>query len=98
LKRILPLLELAADRLKVPNLTIVLEASPDTCRQRIAGKPADEREFDAASPVDEGFDRRERAFYAWLAAQGPRVVFINTESRDPDAVYCRAAKLILELR
>ena len=38
-EKLLPLVELAADRIKIPDLTIVLEASQDTCRRRIAGKP-----------------------------------------------------------
>ena len=96
LLRLLPLFELAADRLRVPHLTIVLDATPATCRQRIEGKSAAERAFDAASPADEAFDRRERVFYSWLAKQGPKVVFVNTDGQAPEAVYARVARLLEE--
>ncbi|MGA2032723.1 MAG: pyruvate kinase [Thermoguttaceae bacterium] len=96
LERLLSLLELAADRLRVPDLTIVLEASPATCSARIAGKSGQERQWDAASPADAAFARRERDFYAWLATQGPKVAFLPTDGRDAEDVCRRAAALIRE--
>ena len=77
METLLPLFELAADRLAVPDLTIVLEADAATCRQRIARKSAAEQEFDAASPSDEAFHLREREFYHWLSDQGLNVVFLD---------------------
>jgi pyruvate kinase/thymidylate kinase len=96
LERLLSLVELAADRLKVPNLTIVLEASPETCRRRIAGKAEYERELDAASGADEDSGRREREFYRWLAAQGPKVVFVDAEGDEPEEIYRRVEGVIRE--
>jgi len=94
LERLLPLLELAADRLEVPALTIVLEASLGACCGRIARKAGQQRQFDAAVGADDGFHRREREFYRWLASQGPRVEFLDAESNDPEDVYRRAAEII----
>ena len=44
--------------------------------------------------ADEDFHERERQFYHWLAAQGPKVVFLDAESDDPEDVYRRAAEII----
>jgi thymidylate kinase len=96
LERLLPLLELAADRLIVPDLTIVLEASLNACRRRIARKTGHERELDAAVGADESFHQRERQFYHWLASHGPRVAFLDAETEDPEDVYRRAAEILRE--
>ena len=80
----LPLFDLAADRVKVPNLTIVLEAHAATCRRRIAGKSHGEQALDAASPDDVDFCRREREFYHWLAEQGANVVFLPADQGDSE--------------
>jgi pyruvate kinase/thymidylate kinase len=96
LERLLPLVELAADRLKTPDLTIVLEAGRDVCNRRIALKEGCQREWDQAVAADDGFHQRERQFYHWLAQQGPRVVFVDAESNDPEDVYRRAAEIIRE--
>jgi thymidylate kinase len=96
LERLLPLLDLVADRMKVPDLTIVLEAKAATCRRRIAGKSGGEQALDAASPDDVDFCRREREFYHWLAEQGANVVFLSADRGDPEDVCRRAADLIRE--
>lgn len=96
LERLLPLVEQVADRVNVPALTIVLEASPATCRERMARKTGDERQFDDAGPADDAFARREREFYHWLAAQGPKVRFLDVNDRDAEDVFHRAAALIRE--
>ncbi len=94
LETLLPLFELAADRLAVPDLTIVLEADAETCRQRIERKSGTEQEMDAASPSDEAFHLREREFYRWLSGQGPKVVFLDVNEDSPEDVCRRAAQLI----
>ncbi len=96
LERLMPLIDLAADRLKTPDLTIVLEASLDACDRRISHKSGKERELDAAARADGGFHQRERVFYHWLASQGPRVVFLDAENDDPEDVYRCAAERIRE--
>ncbi len=94
LERLLPLFDLAADRVKVPDLTIVLEAHAATCRRRIAGKSHGEQALDAASPDDVDFCRREREFYHWLAEQGANVVFLPADQGDSEDVCRRAVDLI----
>ncbi len=94
LETLLPLLELAADRLAVPDLTIVLEADAETCRQRIVRKSGAEQELDAASPSDEAFRLREREFYHALSDQGLKVVFLDANDGTPEDVCLRAAQLI----
>jgi pyruvate kinase/thymidylate kinase len=94
METLLPLFELAADRLAVPDLTIVLEADAATCRQRIARKSGAEQELDAASPSDEGFHLREREFYHWLSDQGLNVVFLDANNGTEEDVCQRAAELI----
>jgi pyruvate kinase len=96
LECLLSLLDLAADRLRAPDLTIVLEASAATCRRRIAGKSGSERAFDDAGPKDGDFFRREREFYHWLAEQGAKVVFLSVDQSNPEDVCRRAAELIRE--
>ena len=91
---LLPLVELAGDRIRVPDLTIVLEASLDTCRQRIARKTGGGRAFDVAALAGDDFHRREREFYRWLATQGPKVAFIDTDRRDAEEVYRLASDCI----
>jgi pyruvate kinase/thymidylate kinase len=94
LERLMPLVELAADRLKVPDLTIVLEASHETCNRRIALKSGQEREWDEAAGADDCFHERERQFYHWLASEGSQVVFVDAESNDPEDVYRRTVEII----
>jgi thymidylate kinase len=94
LETLLPLFQLAADRLTIPDLTIVLEADAETCRQRIARKPGAEQELDAASPSDEAFCLREREFYHWLSDQGPKVAFLDANQGTPEDLCQQAAQLI----
>jgi pyruvate kinase len=94
LETLLPLFALAADRLALPDLTIVLEADARTCRQRIARKSGAEQQLDAASPSNEAFRLREREFYQWLAGHGLKVVFLDANAGTPEDVCRRAAELI----
>ncbi|MGO9113531.1 MAG: pyruvate kinase [Thermoguttaceae bacterium] len=94
METLLPLFELVADRLAVPDLTIVLEANAETCRQRIARKSGAEQELDAASPSDEVFRLREREFYHCLSDQGLNVVFLDANDGRPEDMCQRASQLI----
>jgi pyruvate kinase/thymidylate kinase len=96
LERLLALLELAAGHVKVPDLTIVLEASPATCASRNSRKAATEQHWDAAAPATDEFHGREREFYHRLAAQWPKVAFIPTDGCDPESVFRLATDLIRE--
>ena len=94
---LMPIAELAAGHVRLPNLTIVLEASPGTCQDRISRKAHGEQALDAATPDCRQFQRREREFYRWLASQVPAVEFVDTESRDPEEV-CRKVVAIVRKR
>jgi thymidylate kinase len=93
---LLPLVDLMAGRVKAPDLTIVLEASPDTCGRRIAEKTHGERQFDHAAPASPDFFARERDFYHWLAGQWPKVTFIDADDCDAEGVFARAAAILRE--
>jgi len=93
---LLRLLELTAGWVKVPDITIVLEARPETCRQRIARKSELEKQWDGAAPCSVEFHQREREFYHWLAKQWPKVVFLDTEQNDLETVYEKAVASIRE--
>jgi pyruvate kinase/thymidylate kinase len=95
---LLPLFKLAADRLAVPDLTIVLEADAETCRQRIARKSDAEQKLDAASPLDEAFRRRERDFYHRLADDGLDVVFLDVNRGTPEELCQQAVQMIRRSR
>ncbi len=94
METLLPLFELAANHLAVPDLTIVLEADAETCRQRIARKPGAEQELDAASPSDAVFHRREREFYHHLPERGLSVVFLDSNVGTAEDVCRQAVQLI----
>ena len=94
---LMPLLRLTSGRIKIPDLTIVLEASPAVCRERIAKKTGIDHECDAASPDDDAFHAREREFYRRLAQNWPKVVFINTEKLTVEEVCVQVEKTIQEL-
>ena len=87
---LLAILESAKAHLLMPSMTIVLEATPSACRDRIGLKGGQERVFDDAAPADLAFLDRERDFYHWLSRQGPRIAFIDTDGRDPETV-CNVA-------
>jgi pyruvate kinase/thymidylate kinase len=93
---LMPLLELASGRIKVPDLTIVLEASPAVCRERIAHKSGLDQQYDAASPDTETFNYREREFYHWLATRWPKIIFIDSERDSIEEVYTKTEKAIRE--
>jgi thymidylate kinase len=88
------LVALAAGKVKVPDLTIVLEISPEEYRTRLVRKKGHDREFDAATPDSDLFLRRENEFYHLLAGQWPRLVFISTENREVEPVYQDAVAAI----
>jgi thymidylate kinase len=91
---LMPAAELAAARIRLPNLTIVLEASPSTCQARIARKAHGEQALDATTPHGQQFHQREREFYRWLASQAPAVEFVDTEGRDPEEVCEKVVEIV----
>jgi thymidylate kinase len=95
LEKLLAMVDLAADRLITPHLTIVLEAGLETCNRRIANKSNAEKELDALDAT-EAIHLRECQFYRWLGSQGQPVEFVEADSDDPEAVYCRVEAILRE--
>lgn len=88
------LVELAAGKVKVPDLTIVLEMSPGEYRRRLGRKTGHEHQLDTATPDSDAFLLRESKFYHLLARQWPKLVFISTENREVEPVYEEAAEAV----
>jgi thymidylate kinase len=93
LQVLLDMLRPVAAEIQVPDLTLVLEATFETCQARIARKRGAARLLDnlTATPA---FHQREREFYRWLARQRAGVIFLEVNDPNPDAVAERASKLI----
>jgi thymidylate kinase len=93
LQALIAMLEPVAREVQVPQLTLVLEASFDTCQARIAHKSGTARALDQLTATA-AFHAREQAFYHWLADQGVTVLFLDTNNLGEDEVARRAAALI----
>jgi thymidylate kinase len=91
---LLRLVELAAGRIKTPDLAIVLEVSPAEYRKRLGRKTGHDHKFDTATPSSDEFLLRENEFYHLLARQWPKLVFISTEDREVEPVYQDAVEAI----
>jgi len=63
---------------RVPDLTLVLEASLATCQARSAGKRGLARALDGLNAT-EGYHTREREFYWWLGRQTAGVGFVQVD-------------------
>jgi thymidylate kinase len=93
LQVLLDMLRPVAAEIQVPDLTLVLEATFQTCQARIARKSGAARLLDnlTATPA---FHQREQEFYRWLARQRAGVIFLEVNDPNPDAVAERASELI----
>jgi thymidylate kinase len=92
---LLDMLRPVAEQIHVPDLTLVLETSFETCQSRIARKSGSARQLDelTATPA---FHAREAEFYRWLARQRPEVVFVCANRAGPESIAEEAADLIGE--
>lgn len=93
LEALLAMLAPIAGQIRVPRLTLVLEAPFSTCQSRIANKAGTARELDelTASTV---FHERERQFYRWLGAQASGVMFLDANDAGADELAERALSLV----
>jgi thymidylate kinase len=82
-----------AAQIHVPDATLVLEASFETCQSRIARKSGADRLLDELTAVS-AFHERERQFYRWLAGQRSGVLFLDANEGGPDDIAQRASALI----
>jgi thymidylate kinase len=85
-----------AREIRIPDLTIVLDASFDTCQARIARKTGIARALDELT-ANAPFHARERGFYHWLGRQQPEVKFLDVDQRDPGEALAAALTLIPEV-
>ena len=93
LAALIAMLQPVADQVRVPDLTIVLEASFATCQSRIGSKTGTARALDDLT-ASAGFHAREAEFYRWLSTQTPNVVFLDVDCCQPEAVAEKAATLV----
>jgi thymidylate kinase len=90
---LLTMLGPVAGQLRLPSLTIVLEASFAVCQSRIAQKNRAARALDELTATA-AFHAREQDFYHWLARQVPTLVFLDVERASPAEVLEKAVALI----
>ena len=93
LEALLAMLRPLAGQLRVPSLTIVLEASLAVCESRIAQKSGAARALDALT-AHAAFHAREAEFYHWLARQVPTFAFLDVERASPAEAEEKASALI----
>jgi thymidylate kinase len=93
LELLLAMLRPVAAQVRVPHLTLVLEASFATCRSRIAKKTGAARALDELT-ANAAFHAREQEFYRWLSRQRSEVRFLEVDQAPPEAVALQAGKLI----
>ena len=95
LEALLAMLAAVAGQVRIPSLTLVLEASFATCQSRIGHKRAAARALDDLT-ASAAFHAREQEFYSWRGRQVPALVFLNVEEASPSEVLERALALIRE--
>ena len=93
LEAILTMLRPIAAEIRVPDLTLVLEASFATCQTRISQKEGVSRALDALTATP-GFHEREREFYRWLGRQLSTVRFLDVDTL-PVAEALAAARAVV---
>ncbi|HWX21988.1 MAG TPA: deoxynucleoside kinase [Candidatus Binatia bacterium] len=90
---LLAMLRPIAAEVRVPDLTIVLEASFATCQSRIARKTGPARALDGLTATAP-FHAREQEFYRWLGRNRPEIVFLDANRRSPEKVAEMALALV----
>ncbi len=93
LEAILTMLRPIAAEIRVPDLTLVLEASFETCQTRISHKEGVSRALDALTAT-QGFYMREREFYRWLGCRLPTVRFLDVDTLTPAQALAAALALV----
>jgi thymidylate kinase len=82
-----------AHHLRIPQLTIVLDASFATCQSRIAKKSGTARLLDELTATVD-FHTREHQFYRWLGRQTDTVTFMDVDQPNAGEVAEQAIRLI----
>jgi thymidylate kinase len=94
LQALLAMLAPIASEIRIPQLTVILQASFQTCQSRIARKPAAARALDELTARAE-FHAREQTFYHWLMGQAPNLELVDADQAGPAEV---AEKVLAVLR
>ena len=95
LAALLTMLTPVAAEIRVPDLTVVVDASFAACQSRIAQKTGAARALDELT-ANAKFHARERAFYRWLEQRQPGVKFLDVDQRNREEAATAAAALIRE--
>jgi thymidylate kinase len=93
LEMLVAMLRAVALQIRVPHLTLVLEASLTTCQSRIGKKTGTARALDELT-ANAAFHAREREFYHWLSRERSEVRFLVVDRVPPEVVVQQARKLI----
>ncbi|MDE3150373.1 MAG: deoxynucleoside kinase [Acidobacteriota bacterium] len=93
LQTLLQVLEPLASQVRVPDLTLVLEASFTVCQSRIARKSGISRALDQLTATPD-FHACEQAFYQWLGEQRPEVLFLDVSNVGADEAARQAMVLL----
>ena len=83
-----------APLIRCPDLTLVLEATFETCQTRIAYKSGTAKALDELTATP-GFHSREKEFYRWLGRKLPKVTYVNVDRAEPDVVLEDAYRRVL---
>ena len=93
LDAVLSMLQPVAAEIRVPDFTLILEASFETCQARISHKEGVPRDLDALTAT-RGFHAREHEFYRWLGRQRPTVRFLNVDALTAGGAAAAALMLV----
>ena len=93
LAKLMAMLRPVAGEIRVPDFTLVLQASFATCQSRIARKSGCARVLDELT-AHTGFHAREKEFYGWLGRQRPDVAFLDVDNVSPEVAAQNALALI----
>jgi thymidylate kinase len=93
LESLIEMLKPISEQVRVPDLTLVLEATFATCQSRISKKTGTARALDELTATTD-FHARERQFYQWLGGQMPTVLFLDADQADAERVAQNATLLL----
>lgn len=93
LELLLAILRPVAAQIRVPHLTLVLEASFTTCQSRIGKKTGIARALDELT-ANAAFHAREQEFYLWLSHQRSEVRFLDVDQATSEAAALEARNII----
>jgi thymidylate kinase len=93
LDALLAMLRPIAAEIQPPDLTLVLQASFQTCQERIARKSGTARMLDNLTATT-AFHGREEEFYHWLARERAETLFLNANEEGAENVAEAAWDLI----